>query len=86
VVDQAAPDAAVHPFRRSRVVAAPAGREARTSAIIQQREPVAKTSLCLAVLAMAALAGCRSQYEGGGELRARRVALEREVEGLRQAV
>jgi hypothetical protein len=35
---------------------------------------------------MAALAGCRSPYEGGGELRARRVALEREVEGLRQAV
>jgi hypothetical protein len=36
----------------------------------------------LAVLA----GGCRSEFEGGGELRARRVVLEREVAGLREMV
>jgi hypothetical protein len=37
---------------------------------------------CLALVA----ASCGSRYEGGGDLRAERVVLEREVEGLRQVV
>lgn len=37
-------------------------------------------------LAAAATAGCDRQFEGGGELRAQRVVLEREVEGLRKVV
>ncbi len=41
--------------------------------------------LCAALLAAAA-AGCRNEFEGGGELRAKRVELQREVDGLRQAV
>lgn len=42
---------------------------------------------CVALLALAAGgAGCRGRYEGGGELRARRVLLRREVEGLRAEV
>jgi hypothetical protein len=36
-------------------------------------------------LALAAL-GCRSRFEGGGELRAQKVLLQREVEGLRASV
>lgn len=40
-----------------------------------------------AVAALAAAsAACDGTYEGGGELRARRVQLEREVEGLRESV
>jgi hypothetical protein len=42
---------------------------------------------CAALLVLAAAgAGCRSQFQGGGELRAERVLLKHEVEGLRQAV
>jgi hypothetical protein len=41
----------------------------------------------LVVLSLApAAAACGSRYEGGGDLRAERVVLEREVEGLRQVV
>ena len=40
---------------------------------------------CAALLAAAA-AGCRNELEGGGELRAQRVELQREVDGLREAV
>jgi hypothetical protein len=36
--------------------------------------------------ALAAAGGCGRGYEGGGELRARKVVLEREVEGLRESV
>ena len=39
--------------------------------------------LCAALLVAAS--GCRSDFEGGGELRAKRVALRREVAGLRAA-
>ena len=35
---------------------------------------------------LAAAGGCGRAYEGGGELRARKVVLEREVEGLRESV
>ena len=35
---------------------------------------------------LALAAACGSRYEGGGDLRAERVVLEREVEGLRQVV
>jgi hypothetical protein len=41
--------------------------------------------LCIGLLAAAA-SGCRSEFEGGGDLRARRVVLRREVAGLRDAV
>jgi hypothetical protein len=37
------------------------------------------------VLALAAVA-CQSRFEGGGDLRAQRVVLQREVEGLREVV
>jgi hypothetical protein len=37
------------------------------------------------VLALA-VAGCSSRFEGGGDLRARKVVLKREVEGLREVV
>lgn len=40
--------------------------------------------IALCVLALGALAGCRSEFEGGGDLRARKVVLKREVEGLRE--
>jgi hypothetical protein len=36
--------------------------------------------------ALAAAGGCGRAYEGGGELRAQRVVLQREVEGLRESV
>jgi hypothetical protein len=36
--------------------------------------------------ALAAAGGCSRGYEGGGELRARKVVLQREVEGLRESV
>jgi hypothetical protein len=38
----------------------------------------------LPLLALAAFSGCRSEFEGGGDLRARRVVLRREVDGLRE--
>jgi hypothetical protein len=41
--------------------------------------------LCAAALAVAA-GGCRSGFEGGGELRAKRVVLRRELAGLREGV
>lgn len=37
-------------------------------------------------LALLSSAGCGRQYEGGGELRAQRVVLQREVDGLRETV
>lgn len=40
----------------------------------------------LAAVPLAAAGGCSKKYEGGGELRAQRVLLEREVEGLRESV
>lgn len=46
---------------------------------------VAATRVALALVAAAA-AGCDRQFEGGGDLRAQRVVLEREVEGLREVV
>jgi hypothetical protein len=36
--------------------------------------------------ALAAAGGCGGAYEGGGELRAQKVVLQREVEGLRESV
>jgi hypothetical protein len=48
-------------------------------------EVAATTRLLLLVLA-ATGAGCDRTYEGGGDLRAQRVVLEREVEGLRTLV
>lgn len=48
-------------------------------AVVRRRWPA---TLLLAALA----AGCDREYEGGGELRAQRVVLEREVEGLRAVV
>jgi hypothetical protein len=36
--------------------------------------------------ALAAAGGCSQGYEGGGELRAQKVVLQREVEGLRESV
>jgi hypothetical protein len=36
--------------------------------------------------ALAAAGGCGRSYEGGGELRAQKVVLQREVEGLRESV
>lgn len=48
---------------------------------------VAAARVALAVgLAAALTAGCDRQFEGGGDLRAQRVVLEREVEGLREVV
>lgn len=42
---------------------------------------------CAALLVLAvAGAGCRDRFQGGGELRAQRVLLRHEVEGLREAV
>jgi len=38
----------------------------------------------LPVLALAALA-CGSRFKGGGDLRAQRVVLKREVDGLRES-
>jgi hypothetical protein len=39
----------------------------------------------LGLVAVCAAPGCRSKFEGGGELRAQRVVLQREVEGYREA-
>jgi len=42
---------------------------------------------CAALVILAAAGvGCRSRFKGGGELRAQRVVLQREVAGLREAV
>ena len=41
---------------------------------------------CAALLASLALSACSRAYEGGGELRARKKVLEREVEALRDSV
>jgi hypothetical protein len=38
----------------------------------------------LILLALVAIAGCKSEFEGGGDLRARKVVLKREVDGLRE--
>jgi hypothetical protein len=45
-----------------------------------------KASVLAAIAAATLVAGCGRGYEGGGELRARRKVLEREVEALRMAV
>jgi len=39
-----------------------------------------------ALVAVCALTGCSDRFEGGGELRAQRVVLQREVDGLRESV
>jgi hypothetical protein len=49
-----------------------------------RRTPRLCASVCIALLSAAA--GCHSEFEGGGALRARRVALQREVASLREAV
>jgi hypothetical protein len=48
----------------------------------QQRRRASAIALC--ALALAALA-CSKKFEGGGDLRAQKVVLEREVEGYREA-
>ena len=48
----------------------------------QQRRRASAIALC--ALALATLA-CSSKFEGGGDLRAQRVVLQREVEGYREA-
>ena len=48
----------------------------------QQRRRASAIALC--ALALAALA-CSKKFEGGGDLRAQRVVLQREVEGYREA-
>lgn len=46
-----------------------------------------RLALLPALAALAALGACaRSEFEGGGDLRARKVVLKREVEGLREIV
>jgi hypothetical protein len=47
-----------------------------TSALIRRAAPVLALALC----------GCRSRFEGGGDLRAQRVVLQREVDGIRAVV
>ena len=48
----------------------------------QQRRRASAIALCALALATAA---CSSKFEGGGDLRAQKVVLEREVEGYREA-
>ncbi len=45
-----------------------------------------RLATALTAIATLAVAGCDRAYEGGGDLRAQRVVLEREVEGLRPIV
>jgi hypothetical protein len=46
----------------------------------------ARARVAIALTAAATLAGCSKKYEGGGELRAERVVLQRQVDGLRESV